>query len=566
MREEEEILTAKLDTSIAIVGAAGEGVQTLGDLMARSLLAHGYPVFITQEFESRIRGGMTSVRLRVRDSIGNAPRHDADVIVALNPNAARHYRSMLNPDGCLLSSEGEGDTVVVPFRQLAEQSGGSAQMGNTVAAGAALALLGVPLIPLKTLLESRFGKKGADVVSANLAAARAGYDAIPPDQIRSTFPPREERFWFLSGHDAIPLAAAAAGCRFMAAYPMSPSTGIITSFAADETLGVLVEQAEDEIAAINMAIGASFAGARSMTATSGGGFALMTEAVSLAGMTETPVVIVIAQRPGPATGLPTRTAQEDLLFAIHAGHGEFPKAVLAPSDPQDAYDKTVRAFDLAERFQIPVIVLTDQYLADSRFSLLRLDTSKQSNPALGDPAAFEDNTYRRYRIDPNGSGVSSRLVPGQSRHLVCADSDEHTEAGHITEDLAQTRMAMVAKRLDKLSTLRREMLAPSSYRVEDADIVLVGWGSSAGALCEATDRLRDLGLRVGHLHFTELWPFPELALPSDRRYIVVEGNATGQLRQILQAETGVLVTQAILRSDGLPIESADVVREVMTRA
>ncbi|MBN1859564.1 2-oxoacid:acceptor oxidoreductase subunit alpha [Candidatus Bipolaricaulota bacterium] len=439
-------------------------------------------------------------------------------------------------------------------------------MANTVAAGAILALLGVPVAPLEALLRERFGEKGTAVVSTNLAAAQAGYDSVPSAKGRTRLAPRGERFLLLSGHDAIPLAAAAAGCRFMAAYPMSPSTGIITAFAADETLGVLVEQAEDEIAAINMAIGASFAGARAMTATSGGGFALMTEAVSLAGMTETPVVIVIAQRPGPATGLPTRTAQEDLLFAVHAGHGEFAKAVLAPSDPQDAYDKTVRAFDLAERFQIPVIVLTDQFLADSRFSLARLDTSAQSKPALADPQAFEDNTYSRYRLEPRDGGVSPRLVPGQSRHLVRADSDEHTEQGHITEDLVGVRPAMVAKRIEKLSALRREMGAPIRDRTEDADTVLVGWGSTYGALREATDRLRGEGRRIGHLHFTELWPLPELALPADCRYIAIEGNATGQLRRLLQAETGLFISQTISRSDGLPIEAADIIRGVGSHA
>ncbi len=557
-------MTLVRDTNIVISGAAGEGVQTLGDLVAGSLLAHGYPVFVTQEFESRIRGGMTSVRLRIRDSVRNAPRQDADVLIGLNPDAARHYRSMLRPDGRLLAPDGDGDVIVVPFKKLAEQAGGTAQMANTVAAGAILSLIGVPIAPLEALLAERFGKKGDDVVSANVAAARAGVDAVPREACSAALPPRDERFLFLSGHDAVPLAAAAAGCRFMSAYPMSPSTGIITTFAADESLGVLVEQAEDEIAAINMAIGASFAGARAMTATSGGGFALMTEAVSLAGMIETPVVIVIAQRPGPATGLPTRTAQEDLLFAVHAGHGEFPKAVLAPSDPQDVYDKTVRAFDLAERFQVPVIVLTDQYLADSRFSLALLDTSAQAGPSLADPGAFDQSRYQRYRIEKNG--VSPRLSPGQSRHLVCADSDEHTEDGHITEDLAKVRPAMVTKRLQKLASLQSVMAAPLAHRTEDADTILIGWGSTAGAIREATDLLRERQQRVGHLHFSELWPLPEFSVPRDRRIIFVEGNATGQLRWLLRGIPGMSDAEMISRSDGLPIEAADIVREVIAHA
>jgi 2-oxoglutarate ferredoxin oxidoreductase subunit alpha len=297
-----------------------------------------------------------------------------------------------------------------------------------------------------------------------------------------------------------------------------------------------------------------------MTATSGGGFALMVEAMSLAGMTETPLVVVLAQRPGPATGLPSRTAQEDLLYAIHAGHGEAPRAVLAPSDPQDAIEKTVRAFDLADRFQMPVVLLTDQFLADSSFSMDALSLPPEIPvPHVADPDTIE-GAYRRYALTEDG--VSPRLFFGQSRHLVCVDSDEHDEDGHITEDLGAMRPAMVEKRLEKGRRLRREMAMPSRNRTEDADLVLIGWGSTKGAIDEAVDLARAAGHKVGALHFTEVWPLPELTFPEGPQYWVVEGNATGQFARLLRAECGLDVEGRIGRYDGLPLDAATIVKEL----
>jgi 2-oxoglutarate ferredoxin oxidoreductase subunit alpha len=393
--------------------------------------------------------------------------------------------------------------------------------------------------------------------SPNVAAAQDGFEEAAQWLTKAVaeMPKRDRRYAFASAHETIPIAAAAAGCRFIAAYPMSPSTGIITALARHPELGVFAEQAEDEIAAINMALGASAAGARSMTATSGGGFALMVEGLSLAGMIETPIVVVLAQRPGPATGLPTRTAQEDLLFALHAGHGEAPKVLLAPSDPQSAIDLTIRAFDLAERFQIPAIVLTDQFLADSRFSLDRLRLPDRTFTShLADPDEIEE--YTRYALTEDG--VSPRLALGQSRHLVVLDSDEHTEAGHITEDLAATRPAMVEKRLEKGRRLRREMRGPSSNGAEEADLVLIGWGSTKGAIDEAVERLRAEGTNAGSLHFTEVWPLPDLDVRPDARYWVIEGNATGQFARLLESEDAVPVEGRIGRYDGLPMDAATI--------
>jgi 2-oxoglutarate ferredoxin oxidoreductase subunit alpha len=547
------------ERSLFVVGAAGEGIQTIGDVVARCFLSYGYATFATSEFESRIRGGNSSVRIRVTEEPRNAPRETADVLLAVNPTALEHYRPALCEGGLLITSVGPADpddtAVRIPFADLAVEHGGATIYANAVAAGALCAGVGLPFDVLEQVLTQAFSRRGEETIRANLAAARAGFDVAAPqlkDRAVSEIPARANRYAFASAHETIPIAAAAAGCRFIAAYPMSPSTGIITAFAQHPELGVFSEQAEDEIAAINMALGASAAGARAMTATSGGGFALMVEGISLAAMIETPVVIVLAQRPGPATGLPTRTAQEDLLFALHAGHGEFPRALLAPSDPQDAIRATIRAFDLANRYQIPVIILTDQFLADSRFSLTALEIPKAlPGPCFADPEALEN--YKRYRFTEDG--VSQRLYFGQSEHLVVLDSDEHTERGHITEDLANIRPAMVEKRLEKGRRLRREMKPPRLNGAEDADLVLIGWGSTKGAIDEAVDRLLADGRKAGSLHFTELWPLPDLDLPEDARYWTVEGNATGQFAHLLESEAGMRIEGKIGRYDGLPIDA-----------
>lgn len=549
------------EQSVFIAGAAGEGIQTIGDVVARAFLAHGYPVFAVQEYESRIRGGNSSHRLRIASAPANAPRRDADVLLALNPKARNHYAPDLRAGGTLVASEAADErTIVVPFHDLAVEHGGSGLYANAVAAGALAAVLGLPIEIVVRTLTAAVARHGDAAVAGNVSAAKAGFEVARSalgGRAPKPLPKRESVYAFVSAHDVIPLAAAAAGCRFMSAYPMSPSTGIITAFARDPELGVFVEQAEDEIAAIEMALGASAAGARAMTATSGGGFALMVESVSLAGMIETPIVVVLGQRPGPATGLPTRTAQEDLLFAIHAGHGETPRLVFAPADPQDAIQKTVRAFDLADRYQIPAIVLSDQFLADSRFSLPALSLPSEIPDAhLADPDAIEGE-YRRYALTEDG--VSPRLYLGQAEHLVYLDSDEHTEEGHITEDVRVVRPSMVEKRLEKGRRLRGEIAPPSRNRDEDAETILLGWGSTKGAIDEAVARLRGIGRRVGALHFTELWPLPEIAWRDDVDYWTVEGNATGQLARLLGSESRLRIEGRIGRYDGLPLDAATIV-------
>jgi 2-oxoglutarate ferredoxin oxidoreductase subunit alpha len=349
------------------------------------------------------------------------------------------------------------------------------------------------------------------------------------------------------------------GCKFYSAYPMTPSTGVMIYIASKaKDYGIVVEQAEDEISAINMALGASFAGVRSMTGTSGGGFALMVEGLSLSGMTETPVVIFESQRPGPATGLPTRTEQGDLLFVLHSGHGEFPRVVFAPGTPEQAFYLTNKAFDLAEKYQIPAFIMSDQYLADAEWTFPGVDLSRLRyyDYRLREEKLKDIADYRRHIITKDG--ISPLAVPGESARLVVTDSDEHDEEGHIIED-AETRIKMVQKRLlSKLPQIREEIDPPSFHGGSNPGIVISGWGSTYGVMKEAVDILSEEH-NIAMVHFSEVYPFPSTerfdfleVLRQAKLAISVENNATGQFARHVRAETGYEFQRKILKYDGRP--------------
>lgn len=371
----------------------------------------------------------------------------------------------------------------------------------------------------------------------------------------------------LTGNEAIALGAIAAGCKFMAAYPMTPATSIMEYMAAKaKEQDLVMVHAEDEISAINMTIGAGYAGVRAMTATSGSGFCLMVEGLGLAGITETPIVIIDAQRPGPAIGLPTRTEQGELEFILYAHHGEFPRAVLAPATTEDAFWLTIKAFNLAERYQTPVILLTDQHLASSYATVDRFDLSKitiDRGLLFSEEEAAKSSAYKRHRITK--SGVSPRAFPLQRGVLVVTDADEHNEAGHLIED-AETRTLMMQKRMRKLLGLKKEIAPPQLYGPKTAQTTLIGWGSTHGAIGEAMNTLRKEGASVNWLHLNELWPFPAEAvaeaLDKASSSYVIENNATGQLSHLIRAETGSKVSGRILKYDGRPFTPAYIAREV----
>jgi 2-oxoglutarate ferredoxin oxidoreductase subunit alpha len=353
------------------------------------------------------------------------------------------------------------------------------------------------------------------------------------------------------------MAAIAAGCKFMSAYPMTPASPIMEYFAAkSDQYDLVMMHTEDEIAAINTAIGASFAGVRSMTATSGSGFCLMVEGLGLASLTETPIVIIDAQRPGPAVGLPTRTEQGDLLFAIHAHHGEPPRAVLSPSTFEECFWLTIKAFNLADKFQLPVIILTDHYMASSYATVDPFDLTQViiDRGLLYSEQEIDPQEYKRHQLTT--SGISPRAFPGQGKALVVTDSDEHDQTGHLTED-AGVRKEQVRKRQRKLLSLKHDMGEPKLYGPQKAANVLIGWGSTYGALCEAVDMLLKDGISVNLLHLSELWPFPkdkvEDIMRRAKTSITVENNTTGQLASLIKAETSREISGKVLKFDGRPL-------------
>lgn len=563
-----------MDYTIKIGGEAGQGLQTIGYILAKAFVRGGHHVFANQDYESRIRGGHNFFQLRFSNKKVFSHSEGIDIIVALDRASIEEHRRELTGDGLILYDSKsmkekyeEPLFLDVPMQELAVKAGGSKVMMNTVAVGAVLGMLNYKLSILEDIFKGTFGRKGSEVIEGNIRAGRAGYDYAKENCKKCGFIISKGdniKRMLLSGNEALALGAINAGCRFMSAYPMTPSTGIITYLAEKaEELSIVAEQAEDEISAINMTIGASFAGVRAMTATSGGGFCLMTEGVSLAGMTETPIVIVLAQRPGPATGLPTRTEQGELFFALFSGHGEFPKAILAPRDAEDAFYLIQKAFNIAEKYQTVVIVMSDQHLADSYWSVDALDPDRIGieRALLSDDEVKEG--YKRHGI--TDSGVSPRAIPGQAgKAVVVTDSDEHDEEGHIIED-ARTRMSMVEKRVRKLKGIASEISMPALYGSKNPDILLIGWGSTHGAIREAVDILNKKGVKASMLHFTELWPFPQQTaetITTAGRVYTVENNYTGQLRRLIKMETGIDCSGSITRYDGRPFTSGDIIRRI----
>ena len=569
-----------MDYSIKIGGEAGQGIQTIGDALGRVFSRAGYHVFTNQDYESRIRGGHNIYQIRLSDRPVMAPKDAIDIVVALDKDSIRLHEQELTSRGRIiydadsLNEKHDGPAFLdIPFAKLAVEHGGDRIMANTVATGAVLGMLGMEPTLLLELIAEIFGKKGEQVISANRNAALAGHGHAIQACLACGFSvttdnPMTPRM-LVGGVEAIALGALASGCRFYAAYPMTPSTGIMNYLASKEKeYGIVVEQAEDEIAAINMALGASFAGVRAMTGTSGGGFSLMVEGLSLAGMTETPLVIAMGQRPGPATGFPTRTEQGDLQFLLSAGHGEFPRFLFAPGSPEQAFFLTNKAFDLAEKYQIPAFILFDTYLSDSQWTCRGFDLSRLRNTdyRVRGEAFQQLADYKRYALTENG--ISPLGVPGDARHLVVADSDEHDEDGHIVED-ASTRIRMVEKRLlKKLPQMRDEVASPFLYGDHNPDVVIAGWGSLYGPLREVVDALsRSYGIAM--LHFSEIYPFPgtkrfnylEL-LERAKLTICIEQNAMGQFERLMKAETGFEFKTHVRTFDGRPFTVEALVKEL----
>ena len=548
--------------NLLIGGAAGQGIDTTAAILEKLFKRSGYHVFTIRDFMSRVRGGHNFSQIR----FGTEPVHShsdrLDGIIAMDEETIAQHRLALKEDGVILCDDKlfSDDPRTIKF----DMSGMAKALGNprvagVIAVGIVLKLFGETLDGAEDVLRAFVKPQFLEI---NAKALQQGYQSALPRYQHLTGSAQD---WMLiSGSNAVALGAVAAGLRFYSAYPMSPSTSIMESLAAlGDEAELVVEQAEDEIAAINMAIGASFAGARAMTGTSGGGFSLMVEALGLSGMAEIPLVVIDVQRPGPVTGLPTRTEQSDLRFVISASQGEFPRMVIALRDPSDAFYQTMRAFDLAERYQIPVILLSDQYLGDATTTVEPFDSNRVP---IAHPADefVGDGEYLRYRYTE--SGISPRLIPGKTKHLVTADSDEHDERGWITES-AEVRTHMMDKRMKKLDGIRQELLEPAFIGADGFDTLLLGWGSTWGPLSEAVKLLNQEGnKRYAALVFGDIYPLPQKLLlekaAKATRIINVEQNATGQLAGLVREETGVSCTGSILKYDGRQISAEEIAARV----
>lgn len=510
--------------TVKIGGEAGFGIMASGTMLARTFSRAGYHVLATNEYPSLIRGGHNLVTVRIATGKFEAMNRDLHLLVALDAQTIELHKNEIRDHTVVLSDS----ETSMPFTGIVKKLGGDLVMRNTVALGAIVKYLGASFEALASVIGDQFKKKGEEVVKQNIDAARLGFDAVAESTMTLSPVQKKEDQLVVNASEAVGIGAVRAGLKFAAIYPMTPINALITFLADHEkSLNIVYMQPEDEIAGINMAIGASLAGIRSMVATSGGGFALMVEGLSWAGMTEAPLVIDLGMRPGPSTGMPTWSEQGELQFAIHAGHGEFPRIVLAPADAEDAYSLTIEAFNLADRYQVPVFLLTDKYINESQWCVPK---SQMSGDVVID------------------RGV--RRVIGQKGGFYIANSYEHDETGHVTDD-PKIRTAMVEKRLKKLDAMKKDITPPQVFGDAEAEITFVTWGSTRGPVLEAMKLLKKKSRLI---HFSWLYPFPaeetmKLLSPATR-IIDVEGNATGQLASLIREHTGILIKDKLLKNDG----------------
>lgn len=551
--------------NILIGGSAGQGLDTLSDFLEKSIKKAGFYIFSNKDYMSRVRGGHNFIQIRFGENKIYSHNDDLDLIIALDENTILYHKERLKSDGIIISDKSikSEDEKIVKLPLIETAKGLSLSKAFTsVAAGVILKYFSMGLENIDKYFSNKLSE---DIRNKNIQAVKLGYDLIESKhKMQGT---DLSNHILINGNNAIALGAIAGGLDFYSAYPMTPATSIMTYLAKKQVeTGMVVDQAEDEIAAINFAIGASYAGARAMTGSSGGGVSLMVEAFGLAGITETPIVIVDSQRPGPATGLPTRTEQSDLSFLLTASQGEFPRILISVRNAEDAFYKTVKALNLADKYQTVVILLTDQYLADANITIPKynLNNIKIERYISDGEELKEDEEYKRYKVTE--SGISPRMIPGNSKHqVVLVDSDEHTEEAHIAEE-AEVRNAQMEKRMRKLELIKKDIEEPEFIGKEDLEILLLGFGSTYGALKDAVEELNAQGKKVGALSFGDIYPLPQESLrkytKQAKEIINVEQNFTGQLGKLITQETGILMTNSILKYDGRQICGNDIVAKL----
>ncbi|MFW9993280.1 MAG: 2-oxoacid:acceptor oxidoreductase subunit alpha [Candidatus Odinarchaeota archaeon] len=562
----------KNDISIVLSGAAGQGIQTVEDLLTRVLKRSGSHVFSTGEFMSRVRGGVNSTTIRVSTKRVCAYIDRIDVLIPLSSDAVTHVEERLSDNTVIIGDEkifGDDPCCVdytvlnVPFEQLAESIGGKIY-ANTVSLGLLARITCADKETLHSLLTEVFGRKGREIIDSNIKAANKGYE-IADDLIKSgklnvpSFPTNKQltNDLLINGTQAVALGAIAGGCNYSTYYPMAPGTGV-SAFLADnrQEFSIIVDQSEDEISVINKAIGAWYAGARAIVSTSGGGFALMTEGLSLAGSIESPMVIHLAQRPGPATGLPTRTEQGDLELALYAGHGMFPRIIFSPGKLEDAFYLTQKAFDLADKYQVPVFILTDHYFVNTQYNI------PEFSPLAKVEKHFIETgpDYKRFQFTEDG--LTPRGIPGYGSGLIRADSHTHDEEGHITENPV-IRTAMVDKYKLKLEQMKKEIIEPELVGNANYKTLVIGWGSTYHLICEALETLdRD---DVAFLHFKQVYPLhPKTSeyLKKAEKKIIIENNPTSQFGNLIKMEVCFDFDERILKYNGMPFSVEELVEKL----
>lgn len=567
-----------------IGGEAGFGIMTTGLVFSRVCIRGGLKTFAYPEYPSLIRGGHNTYQVFVDSTQATSQIHAVHLLVALNVETLTlHTEELIDGSAVIYDPEDfkkeaptvEGKNIIfvpVELSSIVRTQNASRVARNTVSLGASFGLLGYPWEIVEGVIHDWFGRKKPEVTEANIALTKAGYDAVAgkyPQYEYTLVPQTAKPQMVISGNGSTAMGAVKAGMKFYAAYPMTPSSDILGYLARqEEKMGLVVKHTEDEIAAMNMIIGAGFAGVRAMTGTSGGGFALMVEALGMAGIAEVPCVVIMGQRPGPSTGLPTWTCQADLRFVLHASQGEFPRIVLTPGDAQECFYMTFEAFNLSEKYQTPVIVLIDKYVQESWASVEPYDTSmlkinrgklvtqEQINAIIKDGKQF-----LRYEHTPDG--ISLRSIPGQSGAVHIGSSYEHSPEGYTTEAEDETT-AQNDKRFQKMQTfLKEDAKGPVFYGPENADLTIVGWGSTKQPALEAVRMAQQQGLSLNYLHFAYIDPLPvdlvKAAFAKTKKTLCVEGNKLGQLEGWLREQAGIQMHANYHKYGGRPFYPEEIV-------
>ncbi len=554
---------------IRIAGAAGDGVQSAGLMMAKVFSRNGLHASTYNYYQSIIRGGQSWYQIRASSDKVKSQGDGLDILVTLNKDGIeRHTNPEINEGGAsslngiaiydkaltgFKQFSGNVKYCPVPLAEIGQKYSKNPLLKNTVALGALCGHISVDFEILADIIRDQFGGKG-EIVEQNVNAAKEGYDYFVNTYGRSEkkLQYKKESKYLLAGGDSAGLGAVRAGLKAFFGYPMTPASSFLHFLAQhSKSLDVFVKVTEDEISAINMAIGANYAGVRAMTGTSGGGFALMTEAVGMSGMMEVPLVVYEAQRAGPSTGLPTKTEQGDLLQMLGASQGDFPKVILAPRNVEEAYYMMSDALNIADEYQLPVLFLTDLYLAEHYETVDKLETDFEIK--RGKIAKEGMENYRRYEFTEDG--VSFRAIPGTPGLMHNEDSDEHDERGDVVSDAVTdpyVRKLAMEKRMKKIEEYIKSIPPTPTYLIKDAESVIIQWGSTQGPVEEAVDILRNKGLKVGVIEMTHLYPMNKdiAELVKGKKHVIfVENNYTGQLRRLVMSEFGIS-SELIVKYDG----------------